>query len=299
MPALSAVLAANAANAPTIAEPVAVVVGGTSGCGAAVAEVLAQRTQGRAHIVLVGRNEAAAKEVIARFPDGARGEFIACDVSSMRNVGVVTRQLSERLGKINYLVLSQGILTMAGRTPTEDGVDFKLALHYYSRFKFARDLAGLLEKAAAQGEPARVMTILDSKRGGPIFPDDMTLERNFSLRNAANVGITYNNAAMVELAKRHPSVSFIHTYPGIVKTNLSNGLPFFARHGLGVLGHLMGVQPIECGENMVYSLFDPKLGKPGAYFRDNVGEDVPRSSYLTPEVLQQVWDHSLSIVDGK
>ena len=200
MPPFSAVLAANAANVPKAIVPVAVVVGGTAGIGAGVAEVLAQRTQGRAHIVIVGRNQAAAEAVIAQFPkavDGGKYEFVQCDITSMRNVGTVARQLSQRLDKINYLVMTAGLMTMAGRQPTEDGLDVKLSIHYYGRFKFARDLAGLLEKAAEKGEPARVMTVLDSLRGGPIWPDDMALERNYSTANAARVGMMYNNAAIV------------------------------------------------------------------------------------------------------
>ncbi|KAH7105377.1 NAD(P)-binding protein [Auriculariales sp. MPI-PUGE-AT-0066] len=305
MPSLAAVLAANTANVPKAIQPVAVIIGGTAGVGAAVAEVLAQRTEGRSHIVLVGRNEVAANDVIAKFPkpvDGGKYEFVKCDVSSMRNVGVVTKQLNERLGKVNYLVMSAGILSLAGRRPTEDGVDFKLALHYYSRFKFAREMAGLVEKAAEKGEPARVLSILDPRYGGAVFLDDLSLEKNYSVKNAANIGTTYNNAAAVELAKRHPTVSFIHASPGAVQTDIIKGLPLVARLGLQLFSPLLKlvtIKPIESGENLVYSLFDPALAKPGAYFRNPVGEDVPRSSYLTPEVLQQVWDHSIATVDGK
>lgn len=129
MPPYSAVLAANAQNAPTAIRPVAVLVGGTSGCGRGVAEVLAKYAKGNAHIVLVGRSQAAADEIIASLPkpvDGAKYEFVQCDVSSMRNVGAVTRDLASRLDKINYLVLSTGILSLAGRRPTEDGVDYKV-----------------------------------------------------------------------------------------------------------------------------------------------------------------------------
>jgi len=200
MSKLAAIVAANVANAPKSIVPVAVVVGGTAGIGAAVAETLARHTHGRAHILLVGRNQSAAEEIISRLPksvDGGKYEFVQCDVSSMRNVGSVTRALAGRLDRVNYLVMSPGILSMAGRRPTEDGVDLKVALHYYGRFKFARDLVGLLEKAAEQGEPARVMTILDSKSGGPIFADDMALEQNYSVSNAASTACTYNSAAMV------------------------------------------------------------------------------------------------------
>lgn len=37
--------------------------------------------------------------------------------------------------KLNYLVLSQGILTLNGFDPTAEGIDRKLALHFYGRWK--------------------------------------------------------------------------------------------------------------------------------------------------------------------
>jgi hypothetical protein len=35
--------------------------------------------------------------------------------------------------KINYIVMSPGILSFKGADDTEEGIDRKLALHYYAR----------------------------------------------------------------------------------------------------------------------------------------------------------------------
>ncbi|KZW02906.1 NAD(P)-binding protein [Exidia glandulosa HHB12029] len=305
MPAFSAVLAANKQNAPKAIRPVAVLVGGTSGCGRGVAEVLAKYTEGNAHIVLVGRSEEAANEIIASLPkpvDGAKYEFVKCDVSSMRNVGIVSRDLASRLDKINYLVLSPGILSLAGRRPTEDGVDYKarVAIHYYSRFKFARDLAPLLEKASAAGEPARVLTILDSWMGGPsgVRPDDMKLEKDYSVRNAALVATTYNDGAVAALAKRYPTVSFIHGHPGVVNTNINRDLPFGIKQLTGLLGSLISTSVTTCGENMVYSLFDPKIPT-GAHYRTSKGDAQTSKPNLSNADVEKIWQHSTEICDGK
>lgn len=50
------------------ARPVALFFGGTSGIGEAMATQLARQTGGRAHIVLMGRNEEAAQKIISGFP---------------------------------------------------------------------------------------------------------------------------------------------------------------------------------------------------------------------------------------
>ena len=48
--------------------------------------------------------------------------------------------------------------------------------------------------------------------------NDLDLKRNFTLRNAANHAITMTDFAFEELARRHETVSFVHAYPGTVKT---------------------------------------------------------------------------------
>lgn len=67
MPSLKDVKAENARYAPGYL-PVAVFVGGTSGIGQGMAQAFAKHTNGNAHIVLVGRNEAAASAILASFP---------------------------------------------------------------------------------------------------------------------------------------------------------------------------------------------------------------------------------------
>ncbi|KAH7105376.1 NAD(P)-binding protein [Auriculariales sp. MPI-PUGE-AT-0066] len=233
-----------AANAPKSIVPVAAVVDATSGIGAAIAEVLAQRTCGRSHIVLIGRSEIVANDIIGKFPEPVNGGPVQtsyqCDVAEMRN----------RLNKIKYLVMSSGSFSMAGRRPTDDGVYYNLK---------------------ATDKRAR-MSVLDSKSGGPVF---MALEKAYSIRNAAYVASTYTKAAF-ELAKRHSTISYIHVWPGIVAPCVPTGLPFGVSTALRLLGEIAGVSSSECGENH------------GAYFRENKGGEVPRSSFLTQEVLQQV-----------
>lgn len=51
-------------------------------------------------------------------------------------------------------------MTLKGRDETSEGMDKKLALNYYARWKFVHDLMPLLEKAKAAGEDARVLTVL-------------------------------------------------------------------------------------------------------------------------------------------
>lgn len=219
MPSLKDVKAENARYAPGYL-PVAVFVGGTSGIGESLttpcipfkfthvitplagqgmAQAFAKHTNGNAHIVLVGRNEAAASAILASFPTPtsphAKHEFIQSDISLMANVRATATQLLASLPKINYLVLSTGVMTLDGRTETSEGIDKKLAVHYYARFKLTHELLPLLKKAEEEGEDAKAYSVFSPGYGGPIDVKDLGLKKTYSVRNAALQGVSYMDAA--------------------------------------------------------------------------------------------------------
>jgi NAD(P)-dependent dehydrogenase (short-subunit alcohol dehydrogenase family) len=202
MPALSQVQEFNASFSPTYV-PTAIFVGGTSGIGQAMAESLAQATNGNCNIILIGRNRAAAESIIASFPKPTntaasptpKHEFVECDVSLMKNVHATTTALLARLEKVNFLVLSTGILRFSGRQETAEGIDEKLALIYYARWAFIYDLVPLLNKAKDAGEDAKVMSILAA--GMPMAAEadvnDLGMAKNYGWLLAMRVTPTYND----------------------------------------------------------------------------------------------------------
>ena len=211
MPALLAARAANAAFSPAYF-PVAVFVGGTSGIGRACAEAFARYTQGNAHIVIVGRNKSAADEIIASFPkptkSEAKHEFVSCDVFLMRNVQATTTSLRERLPKINFLMLSPGLFNLHGRDETVEGIDKRLGLHYYARWKFVYDLLPLVRRAKDAGEDAKIMSILGAGHGGPVDLNNLGLKKSFSPAKAGLASPTYTDL-MFEVGSNDSSVEIL------------------------------------------------------------------------------------------
>ncbi|KAG8846172.1 hypothetical protein FRB91_001111, partial [Serendipita sp. 411] len=214
----------NAAFKPST-RPVGLFFGGTSGIGQAMAEQLAQQTNGRAHIILLGRNEEAANKIIAGFPktdqsvpehEASKYGFIKVDATSMAQVREVTARLKGELEKVNFIVTSTGFLTTRGRDETTERIDRKLACNFYARFRFIHDLAPLVEKAAENGETVGVASILAAGRGGPVQLDDLGLVKRYTLRNAEGHAVTYNDAAMEEFARLYPKVRFAQIFPGVV-----------------------------------------------------------------------------------
>jgi len=304
MPALSVVRAANLAAAPKY-RPVALFLGGTSGVGQAVAEALAATTNGNAHIILCGRNKSAADTIIKTFPNsplstdtssGSQYEFEPCDASLMSNVRQTTSSLLGRLSKVNYLVLTPGFLTLKGRDETSEGMDKKLALNYYARWKFVYDLMPLLEKAKAQGEEARVLTVLAAGSNGKLDENDLDLKKGYGLKSAADNATAMNDYMCEEFAAQHPDMAFIHAYPGVVRTPLLLNFHWSIRL-LSPIVNLISVTPAECAQWMLYTLLDPQFSK-GAFFRNNHAEDVGANKHSTSALRQLVWEHTVKRTNG-
>lgn len=204
MPSLAEVKEANAAFDPPYI-PVAIFAGGTSGIGEAMAKQFAEITKGNAHIIILGRNRAAAESIITTFPKPtspeAIHEFVECDVVLMKNIQKVTKSLLSRLSRLNFLVLSTGTLDLKGRVETEEGIDKKLALAYYSRWKFIHDLSPLLNKAKEQSQVASVMTVLNPAGAGKLDLENLGMKKQYSLFGFMQTAASYSDL-MIEVGCR-------------------------------------------------------------------------------------------------
>ncbi|KAG8966739.1 hypothetical protein FRC03_011380 [Tulasnella sp. 419] len=247
---------------------------------------------GNAHILICGRNKAAAEEIIAGFPKtpGSTYEFIQCDASLMKNVVQCSSEIKSKLSTLNYLVMSQGILTFQGRTETSEGIDFKLALHFYSRWKFVNELLPLLLKAKDEGQEARVMSIMAAGYGGKVDTSDLGLKRTYSLINAALAAPTYNDIMIKEYAQKYPQLSFIHSHPGAVDTPIARNSHWALRLASPLLS-LLAVKPETCGEYLTSALVRPEFAT-GGHHLDNHSDPVPESKvYVTDDAREKLVAH--------
>ncbi len=183
-----ALAAARARNAPAnFAGRRAIVIGGTSGIGHGIALRLAQANF---DVTLVGRNAERGKEIVAELSakGGKDHDFISCDATLMSNIKAFAPVFAAKHQNLDILVETQGIASMAGRTETTEGIDQKLALHYYGRIAFIQALLPMLRKSPHP----RVLSVLSAGVHGVYsqYESDPYLKTQFSLKNAADAAGT-------------------------------------------------------------------------------------------------------------
>ncbi|KAJ7465534.1 NAD-P-binding protein [Mycena latifolia] len=296
MPSLSTVRASNATYKPTYL-PVGIFLGGTSGIGRGTAGAFARQTNGLAHIILVGRNAAAAQSILESFPKPAPGstslpwkhEFVECDASLVRNAHATATALAARpdLPRLHFLVLTAGYIGLGGREDTEEGLDRMLVLKYYSRWAFIKGLLPALRRAREAGEPAGVMTVLGAGRGQIVDLDNL---------GYTGEGGTYTDLMIEELASRNPTMSFTHTFPGWVKTPLFDFPNPAVRLLVKLVLWLRGNSAADAGEYQLYGLLNAMAG---ASRRGEHGEEMAEEPVYgrgESDVSRRVWAHTEEVV---
>jgi NAD(P)-dependent dehydrogenase (short-subunit alcohol dehydrogenase family) len=186
-----------------------------AGIGAGVAKAFAKygpKDANAPYIILIGRSRQGAEDVInemKKHNSNGKYEFIQGDLSLMKGVRGVAAEIAGKVDEINYLCMSQGIMTMKTKDDTEEGIDRKMSLHFYSRYRIP--ILGLtisfllgnlllpkLEKSADKGEDARVLSVLAAGKGGAIDLNDLGLKDSYGLKRKADSATTYNDL-MIEV----------------------------------------------------------------------------------------------------
>ncbi|KAI1752579.1 NAD(P)-binding protein [Xylaria castorea] len=223
MVSLSSIRSSNSLISSTLPTGlVALFVGGTSGVGEAALKKFAQyATCPRAYFV--GRSQEAADRIVtecqALNPAG-RYIFRKADVSLIRNVDKVCEEIKTKEKAINILFLSCGVPSM-DRSKTTEEIHLLAALNYYSRIRFIDNLLPLIRRAPVL---RRVVTVGGGGYESELDTTDFPALRvpQDKLRGHLTALVTLGLEA---IAQRTPDVSFVHDYPGTVRTKLLDYLP--------------------------------------------------------------------------
>ncbi|KAJ0148893.1 Cytochrome P450 monooxygenase lolP1 [Fusarium oxysporum f. sp. albedinis] len=273
----------------------ALVVGGTSGIGYAIAKRLATSSNYQfSSITILGRTKPQVMPAEKVF-------FRSVDATSMHALKEFAQEFrsNSQNTPLDLLVMTQGIMSFAGRTETPEGIDRKMALHYYGRQLLIRELSPILS------HNAKVLLVLDGLNGSPekLNWDDLDLKGTFSLAHAANHCICMNDTMIQYHALQNQGTKqfFAHGYPGVVNTATPKNSAWYFRAVSKVASRLVGLQPEQCAERQLDGLYkaaDELQSKDMSWACiDNHGMVIGGKKEWSEEERRKIADHTWALVD--
>jgi NAD(P)-dependent dehydrogenase (short-subunit alcohol dehydrogenase family) len=283
----------------------AVVVGGTSGIGEGIACRFAKAD---ASVTIVGRSRERGEEVVKKLSTigGKDHTFVSCDSFQMKNIVDACSQLrTDHNNTVDYLVLTQGMATIQGRTETAEGIDQKLALHYFGRMLFVKELLPALRHAANADDvlknpvhSGKVLSVLSAGVHSPFakVEEDFELKSNYSSSNAANAAGFYNDLMLDAFSRQvgNEKITFIHAAPGFVSTRWGTEMPWWIRGPVRAL-QVFGRSPIDCGEVLADPIFNHTNG--GLVLIDSDGNPTSLTTAHSVALSDSVFKKTMDLFD--
>ena len=269
---------------------VALVTGGTSGIGRAIATGLARDG---ARIVLLARDRGRAEETAlalrAQVP-GAGIEVISADLASQASVRRAVAEFKEKHPRLDLLVCAAGVFHKS-RTETEDGIESTFAVNYLSHFL----LANLLEEPLKNGAPSRVVLIASRYGNAKIdFGDLMVKQRKFSVMASVPPTKLAEVLLAQELADRWATYGIVvnAVHPGLVAhTHLLEEVGGIWKW----VTNLFGGTPEKGADTAIWLATAPEAaGISGKLLAKRKPLPTPGQG-SDPTVRRQLWDESIRL----
>ena len=126
-------------------DKVAIITGATNGMGRATAYLFAQEG---AKVVITGRNEARAKEVVDQIrEDGGEAEYLLVDMSNLEDVKKIVPFTVDKFGTVDVLFNNAGMLSLTPITEiTLEEWNKVLNVNLTSNLVLAQDVAPIMKK---------------------------------------------------------------------------------------------------------------------------------------------------------
>lgn len=188
-----------------IQRKVAIITGGASGIGYAIAKKFVQND---IKVILIGRDKVKLK--LACETLGTLSGFIACDLAQLSELPVVVRKITELNGRIDILVNNAGIhLKKPINEVSDDEFQNVILTNQVAMFSLTREVTTVM-----QSQCSGVVLNISSMASQYGLPNVIA----YTASKSAIEGMT--RAMAVELAKYGIRVNCIA--PGFIKTNMSS-----------------------------------------------------------------------------
>jgi len=287
---------------------IAVIVGATNGIGRACAHHLAGAGF---NVIAVGRDKPGrAEAVVAELNDKSPAnstpvhEFRPCDAFSLEDVKNCAEEIGKDHDKIDAVLMTQGMGTTQSFTPTIDGNDEKMTLHYWSRMAFASLLLRSLRGGTMPGGSC-VISILSGGVHSPYknYISDPLLKNSYSIKNAADAAGYYNDLFLDTIARQdgNDKINFIHAAPGFVNSNWGTEFAWYLRFPVRCLQSAIAKDPAKCAKYMcdpIVKSATQKLqrAREGVYILNEDATEGILTKEHTKEATETVWNFTADIL---
>lgn len=238
---------------------VALITGGTSGIGAACAELFAEEG---AKVIIVGRSRdkgMALEQKILRDGGAARYEF--CDVTSKLDIVNLYKRVEEGFARLDILVNNAGMLrTAALEEITDEDWDAMYDVNVKSVMYMCQAFVGILKESQ-----------------GVILNNSSINGLHSYIKGAKSYMYATTKSALIQftkyLAKNYaPEIRVNAICPGITKTNLFTNRDFSRFADTNLLGRM--AEPEEIAKVMLFLCSDESSFVTGATIVADGGETI-------------------------
>jgi NAD(P)-dependent dehydrogenase (short-subunit alcohol dehydrogenase family) len=268
-----------------------VITGATDGMGRVAAVELAR---GGARLLLIGRKQARCEAVRAECAalDGdCEVDYVAADLSTVREVQRAAAEIRRRLDRVDTLVNNAGGVFPWRRTETSEGVELALMLQYLQRFVLTRDLLDLLHASA---DPLVMVVAGGGTYARGLDLDD--LQSTLGYRKFAMIGksAALNELLAQELIRRQPRFTCCNYGPGLVRTKTTMGTPpawlFFQS-----IGRIFSRSAEEAGADIARLAMG---GNESGFYCPDLQRNEPGWAVAHPELGPMLWDRTEALLEA-
>jgi retinol dehydrogenase 12 len=269
---------------------ICLITGATSGIGLATAAALAHLG---ARIVLVGRDEARAKEALAQIrhdTPNAQLEVLTADLSSQDSLRRLADTFHQRYDRLDVLINNAGVSPNT-RTLTIDGIETTFAVNHLAAFLLTYLLLDRLKTSAL----ARIINVSSSAASRLDF-ENLQGEKSFDPMTIYGRSKMMNLLFTIELAQRlaGTGVTVNAVHPGVVRTNLVRDMRGPLRWILTAFAPFLR-SPAQGAATSVYLASSPHVATvSGKYFVDNKAATPPAGAD-DAAAAQKLWETSAKL----
>jgi NAD(P)-dependent dehydrogenase (short-subunit alcohol dehydrogenase family) len=277
---------------------VALVTGGTSGIGRAVALQLAR---GGDRVIFVGRDEERGAQLLTELRalrPGAQHVYLQADLSMLADTARLADAVAEHTQRLDALVCCAGVLSTVPEW-TSEGLERSFVLNYLSRYLLAARLLPSLLLAPS----GRLVLVANAGK----YPDtldfnDLQLRRGGRGLQVSGRTQFANDLLATELAERlrDTRVEVTCVAPGLVRTGVfrnARGIPAIVRGLATALQPLIAMKPERAAVTPVYLAQDAMaVGISGAFFGPDRRQIPVSKGALRRDRRSLLWEVSQALV---